>query len=79
MGGMRNLCEAIILQSMEDLLAQYAVEENRAFLTGEGMDVCGEIAGLGSSERQKLSHFAMTRHPVLGEEEKETLRLTVNA
>lgn len=58
MAGVENLCEAIILQSMEDVLTNTNQEDSMEFFTGEGMDICSSIIGLGSRERDKLMHFA---------------------
>jgi len=84
MKGIKNLCEAIILQSMEDLLEQRAVEENRDFLEGEGLAICASIAGLAAHERMELANLALRAAPRVPAEslpvqEEPPLRLAVNA
>lgn len=52
--GIRNLAEAIILQSIEDL----SIEGQRAdcirFFNGHGFNICAGIAGINSDDQEKL-------------------------
>lgn len=52
--GIRNLAEAIILQSIEDLWDEKRRRECITFLRGEGFSVCADLAGIGVSDRLKL-------------------------
>jgi len=49
--GYRNLAEAIILQSLEDLGDPRYSRESMDFFTGPGFKLCAEIAGLHSTEK----------------------------
>jgi len=61
MDSVRNLCEAIVLQAMEELLSEEHVEENLAFLLGEGMNLCSSILGIDRNEQEKILDFTF-RH-----------------
>ncbi len=50
----RNVAEAIILQSIEDLWDKKWKKESVLFFRGEAFNACAEIAGLGASDRKKL-------------------------
>jgi hypothetical protein len=51
---LRNLTEAIILQSVEDLWDEALKNECLTFFEGEGFDICACIAGIKSSDRLRL-------------------------
>lgn len=53
----RNLAEAIILQSMEDLSNPELFEESKEFFTGDGFRIYGAIAELNSLNKLKIIHF----------------------
>jgi hypothetical protein len=53
----RSLAEAIILQSMEDLLNPKFFEEGKKFFTGDGFKIYGAIAKLNSLNKCKIIHF----------------------
>jgi len=65
MAGVANLCEAIILQSMEDVLTETNQEDSMEFFTGEGMDICSSIIGLGAKDRDRIKHFAFRNSNVV--------------
>jgi hypothetical protein len=50
----RNVAEAIILQSIEDLWDKKWKEESVSFFRGEAFNACAEIAGLTAFDRKKL-------------------------
>jgi hypothetical protein len=50
----KNVAEAIILQSIEDLWDKKCKEESVSFFKGEAFNACAEIAGLTASDRKKL-------------------------
>lgn len=52
--GLKNLAEAIILQSFEDLWDERHKADCMTFFGGEGFDICARIAQLNSSDRVKL-------------------------
>ena len=52
--GLRNLAEAIILQSIEDLWNERLREDCLKFLNGEGFTTCASLAGLNLAEKSKL-------------------------
>jgi len=51
---LRNLSEAIILQSMEDLWDEGHKDDCRTFFEGEGFHICAGIADIESSDRLRL-------------------------
>jgi hypothetical protein len=51
---LRNLTEAIILQSVEDLWDEGHKSECLTFFEREGFDICAGIAGIESSDRLRL-------------------------
>lgn len=53
----RNLAEAIILQSLEDLWIHEGREDSRKFFRGEGFKICAEIAGLNTMEQFRVLHL----------------------
>jgi hypothetical protein len=48
------LAEAIILQSLEDLWSKTQKNKSLAFFTGEGFQICAEMAGMKVMDRIKL-------------------------
>ena len=50
----KNVAEAVILQSIEDLWDKKWKEESVSFFNGEAFNACAEIAGLTASDRKKL-------------------------
>ncbi len=52
--GIESLAEAIILQSLDDLLSHDYEYESREFFDGEGFKLCAEIAGIDSIKKCKL-------------------------
>jgi|GEM_PF-3543110 len=61
MDSLKSLCEAIVLQSMEEVLSRKHVKENVDFLLGEGMDICSSIIGMNPTEQEKVLDFTF-RH-----------------
>ena len=61
MDSLKSLCEAIVLQSMEELLSKEHVKENMDFLLGEGMDICSSIIGLDRTQQEEVLDFTF-RH-----------------
>lgn len=55
--GVRNLAEAVILQSIEDLWDPAHHKKAIDFFTGDAFNLCSEIAGLDSSGKTKLILF----------------------
>lgn len=55
--GVRNLAEAVILQSMEDLWDPEYREESRDFFSGDAFRICSEIAGIDNINKFKLIYF----------------------
>jgi hypothetical protein len=55
--GIRNLAEAIILQSIEDLWEEKQRGDCIAFLRGEGFSVCADLAGMKVPDRLRLLHL----------------------
>ena len=53
----RSLAEAVILQSMDDLLNPEFFEEGKEFFTGDGFRIYGAIAELNSLKKFKIIHF----------------------
>lgn len=53
----RSLAEAIILQSLEDLWMLEGREDSKEFFTGEGFQICAEIAGLNTLEQFRVLHL----------------------
>jgi hypothetical protein len=49
--GLRDLSEAIILQSASDLLGKPNDEETLEFFTGEGFLICAEMANLSHDDK----------------------------
>jgi hypothetical protein len=52
--GIRNLAEAIILQSIEDLSIDGQREDCMRFFNGQGFNICAGIAGINSADQEKL-------------------------
>ena len=50
----KNLAEAIILQSLEDIWASAYRKESRDFFSGDGFKICSEIAGLDAVKQYKV-------------------------
>jgi hypothetical protein len=50
----KSLAETVILQSLEDLFSDEDRKESIRFFRGQGFILSADIAGLGSSERQKI-------------------------
>jgi hypothetical protein len=50
----RNLSEAIILQSLEDLFNHEHRMDALRFFNGEGFDICASIIGLKKKETEKV-------------------------
>ncbi len=50
----KNLAEAIILQSMEDIWVHAYKNESRDFFSGKGFKICSEIAGLDAIKQFKV-------------------------
>jgi len=50
----KNLAEAIILQSLEDIWSPAYKKESRDFLSGKGFKICSEIAGLDTIRQYKV-------------------------
>lgn len=55
--GIRNLAEAVILQSIEDLWDPDYRKESKDFFSGDAFNICSEIAGLDSAKKLKLKLF----------------------
>lgn len=52
-----KLAEAIILQAVKDLWNAHHREESVAFFMGEGFQICSELAGMDSGERERFLHM----------------------
>jgi hypothetical protein len=52
--GIKNLAEAIILQSAEDLWHTRHADECRSFFQGEGFEICAGLAGIPEEGRSEL-------------------------
>ncbi len=52
--GLRNLAEAVILQSLEDLWSPSYSKESKEFFGGDGFEICAEIAGLNSEKKFRI-------------------------
>ncbi len=52
--GVKNLAEAIILQSIEDLWDETQKENSIKFFDGEGFYICAKVAGMGLFEQLRL-------------------------
>jgi len=50
----KNIAEAVILQSMEDLYEEAHREESIEFFTGSGFAQCAEIAGMTQKEKAEV-------------------------
>jgi hypothetical protein len=50
----KNLAEAIILQSMEDIWVAAYRKDSRDFFSGDGFKICSEIAGLDAVKQFKV-------------------------
>ncbi len=50
----KELAEAILLQSMEDLWIDEARSNCIDFFCGEGFHICSEMAGMSSDDKAKL-------------------------
>ena len=50
----KNLAEAIILQSLEDIWSPAYKKESRDFFSGKGFKICSEIAGLDAIRQYKV-------------------------
>jgi hypothetical protein len=53
----RNLAEAVILQSLEDLWDPEYRGGSRDFFKGNGFRICADIAGLDSHKKIRFLHF----------------------
>jgi hypothetical protein len=53
----KNLAEAIILQSLEDLWVLEGREDSKKFFRGEGFKICAEIVGLNTREQFRVLHL----------------------
>ncbi len=53
----RNLAEAVILQSIEDLWDPEHLERSKDFFNGDAFDLCSELAGLDRINKFGLIHF----------------------
>ncbi|MBI5740174.1 MAG: hypothetical protein HZA16_05570 [Nitrospirae bacterium] len=53
----KNLAEAIILQSMEDLWPSERKSDSRKFFRGKGFKICADIAELNTLEQFKVLHL----------------------
>ena len=64
--GIRNLAEAIILQSIEDLWDLNHKSHCLTFFNGEGFNICAGVAGIKLSDRMKLLRLIVgsTGNPV---------------
>jgi hypothetical protein len=51
---LKNLAEAIILQSLEDIWSPAFNKESRDFFSGKGFKICSEIAGLDAIRQLKV-------------------------
>jgi hypothetical protein len=51
---LKNLAEAIIVQSMEDLWSPIHKEESMDFFMGEGFRLSSEMAGMSAAHRLRL-------------------------
>lgn len=60
--GVRNLAEAVILQSIEDLWDPVYCKESKTFFSGDAFSICSEIAGLDSINKLKLLLFLEGNH-----------------
>ncbi len=67
--GLRNLAEAVILQSLEDLLNSKYRKESKEFFEGEGFKIYAEIAGLTSEKKFRILHL------LAGKQHEKTARL----
>lgn len=56
--GFRNLAEAVILQSLEDLWNPLYREESKEFFKGEGFKIYAEILDFNSLKKFKIIHLA---------------------
>ena len=52
--GLKNLAEAIILQSIEDLWSRTHQQESIEFFAGEGFRHCADMAGMGVVDRLRI-------------------------
>ena len=52
--GLKNLAEAVIVQSMEDLWNRNHKKESADFFIGEGFRIASEMAGMSAVDRLKL-------------------------
>ncbi|RJQ54044.1 MAG: hypothetical protein C4526_05470 [Nitrospiraceae bacterium] len=53
----KNLAEAIILQSLEDLWNPEGRSASRKFFRGNGFKICAEVAGLDTLEQFRVLHL----------------------
>ena len=56
----KNLAEAIILQSIEDLWNRQQKKDCVVFLAGEGFDLCSGMAGINMLHKRKLLKLIST-------------------
>jgi hypothetical protein len=59
--GFRNLAEAVILQSLEDLWYPVHRKESREFFEGEGFKIYAKIAEIDSLRKFKIIHLTGRR------------------
>lgn len=55
---LRNLAEAVILQSLEDLYDPMHRLESLDFFSGEGFHICARVAGLCPKDKLKVLKLA---------------------
>ena len=55
--GFRNLAEAVILQSLEDLCHPLYRTESKEFFEGDGYKICAEIAEITFYKKNKNNHI----------------------
>lgn len=53
----KDLAEAIILQSMEDLYIPEYRKDSIDFFRGEGFKICAEVAGLNINKQLNILHY----------------------
>lgn len=53
----KDLAEAIILQSMEDLYIPEYRKESIEFFRGEGFKICAEVADLNMNKKLSILHY----------------------
>lgn len=55
--GIRQLAEAVILQSLEDLWDPYYRNGSKEFFSGDGYKICADIAEITCLKRYKILHL----------------------